>query len=82
MLTQADATIYLASQRGCSQSESYKSYHTFNFRDYFHESRQPIGNLLAVNEDSVTAGKTIAHRVNNNTAILILPVIGSTALPL
>lgn len=77
MLTQTEATIYLATQRGCSQGEWFTSYHTFNFGDYHNNNRKPIHNLIAVNEDTLSAGKTIVHRSPENVAILFLPLAGA-----
>ena len=77
MLSQADATIYLANQRGCSQEEWHRSYHTFNFGSYFNESRKSFANLQVVNDDALKGGSTITFDVKENTLILLLPLVGA-----
>jgi len=77
MLTQTEATIYLASQRCRSQKEWYRSYHTFNHGDYDHESRKPFGNLQAVKDDTLKERRTLTYSVKEDTAVLLLPIVGA-----
>ena len=71
-----EARIYLAAQRGCTQSDWYRSFSTFNFGEYFDENRKPFGNILACNDDTLAAGSKIAFQPPENTSILLLPVVG------
>jgi quercetin 2,3-dioxygenase len=77
MLTNTEAKIYLADQRGCSQNERYRSYHTFSFGTYLNENRKPFGALHAFNDDTLKGGNTVKHQVQEDTAILLLPIVGA-----
>ena len=79
ILTHTKAKIYLADQRGCSQNEKYRSYHTFNFGSYFNANRKPLGCLQTFNEDTFRGGHTVKHRVKKDTAVLLLPVVGGVS---
>jgi quercetin 2,3-dioxygenase len=76
MQTDPEAQIYLADQRGCTQSAHFQSLHTFSFGDYQPESRAPFGNLKAFNEDTLLAGKQQIMQVDQPTEIFILPIAG------
>ncbi|GAB3342515.1 pirin family protein [Larkinella ripae] len=77
---QTEAQIYLADQRGCTQSAGYRSFHTFNFGSYWHESRQPFGTLTAFHDDTLLAGESHAIAVAEPTDVLLLPVVGGIEL--
>jgi hypothetical protein len=77
MLPRTEATIYLANQRGCSQEDWYRSYHTFNFGSYFNESRKAFGSLQVVNDDTLSGGRMLKFNVTENTLILLLPIVGT-----
>lgn len=76
MLTQTEAQIYLADQRGITQTADYRSFHTFNAGSYWQKSRQPFGNLTAFHDDTLLAGKSHTISVTERTEILLLPVVG------
>ena len=68
--------IYKADVRGCTESEVFRRYATFHFGDYQQPSREPFGLLLAVNDETLGAGNTIFRHIEENTDILILPLVG------
>lgn len=74
--TTLNAQIYLADQRGCSQTDFFRSYHTFNFGPYTHESRQPFGALHLLNEDTLRPGAHLTMQVEQPMQVLLLPVTG------
>jgi quercetin 2,3-dioxygenase len=76
MQVQTKAVIYLASQRGCSQSESYRGYHTFNSGTYFNEYKKPFGNLQAINDYTLKGGSTLTIKVSIDSTVLLLPLVG------
>jgi len=76
-MVQSDAVIYLASQRGCTQSTTYRSYHTFNFGSYFNEHRKAFGNLIAFNDDVLADGKSTTLTASENSFVIIIPIVGS-----
>jgi redox-sensitive bicupin YhaK (pirin superfamily) len=76
MDTQTEAQIYLSDQRGCSQLDSFRSYHNFNFGHYFEESRKPFGALQLLNDDTLKAGNSISMMAETHTTALIIPIVG------
>ncbi len=76
MITQTEGQIYLQEQRGCTDLSWYRSFHTFNYGSYFKEEKTAFGTLLAFNEDTLAAGKSIEMTPEENTEIIILPVAG------
>ena len=77
MLNQAGAKIFLADQRGCTQADHYRCFHTFNFKGYVNEHKEPIASLLTLNDEALKAGSTITHTSQQSCMTLILPLIGS-----
>ena len=75
-MNQTDAQIYLADQRGCSQMDWFRSFHTFIFGAYFHENKKPFGTLQLLNDETLAAGKSIKMQVESDTEVLILPLVG------
>lgn len=75
-MQQTKGNIYLAEQRGCSQLEWFQSLHTFNFGNYFDESRVPFGALQVFNEETLLAGKSFKMQVEEDAQIIILPILG------
>ncbi|GAB4036441.1 pirin family protein [Spirosoma gilvum] len=76
MDTQTQAQIYLSDQRGCSQLDFFRSYHSFNFGTYAEESRQPFGALQVLNDDVLKAGHSVCMQVAQHTEVVILPLVG------
>jgi len=74
---QPNAKIFLAGKRGCSESDWFRSYHTFNFGEYFDEHKYPFGNLYALNDKTVAGSHSVILDVTENSHILLLPVVGT-----
>lgn len=70
------AQIYKAGQRGCSESELFRRYATFNFGDYQQESRNPFGVLLALNDETLGPKNKVFRHIEENTDIVIIPLVG------
>lgn len=77
MTTQAKGKIFLSDERGCTQTEWFRSYNTFNFGKYRHEHKQAFGNLYVLNDDTLAGGHSIKLTVEESTLILLLPIIGA-----
>ena len=75
-MKQTTAQIYLADQRGCSQMDWFRSFHTFNFGSYFHENKKPFGSLQLLNDNTLAAGKSLKMQTEDNIEVLILPLVG------
>lgn len=77
MDTQTQAQIYLADQRGLSETTVFRSYHTFNSGSYQAEGREPFRSLCLFNEDTLRAGASLSMQSEQDTQVLLLPVNGS-----
>ena len=75
-MTQTGAHLYLADQRGCSQTGMFRSYHTFNFGQYFDENRPPFGLLRVLNDETLRGGYGIKMQVDEPAQIVIIPLVG------
>ncbi len=76
MDTKTQAQIYLADQRGCSETTDFRSYHTFNFGRYVDESRQPFGRLCLINDDMLRADMSLSMQVEQKVDVILIPVSG------
>ncbi len=76
MDTQTEAQIFLANQRGLSQTDFLRSYHTFNFGPYVAEGREPFGPLHLLNDETLRAGASLTLQVEQPTDVWLLPLAG------
>ncbi|MFD2935045.1 pirin family protein [Spirosoma flavum] len=76
MNTQTQAQLYLSEQRGCTQIDYFRSYHSFNFGQYSNENKKPFGSLHVLNDDTLKASHSIKMQVDGNTDVLLLPIVG------
>lgn len=76
-MPQTEATIFLADQRGCTQSDWFRSYHGFNFGPYQAENREPFGSLRVFNDDTLAGEKSLKMQVDENTEVILLPLVGA-----
>ncbi|WP_428656324.1 pirin family protein [Runella sp.] len=77
MITQTEATIFLAEQRGCSQTDRFRSFHNFNFGSYQDEHRQPFGCLRVFNDDTLAGETSLKMNIDENTEVILLPLVGA-----
>jgi quercetin 2,3-dioxygenase len=71
-----EAIIYLEAQRGISQTDWFRSFHTFNFGAYQREDRTPFGALQVFNDDTLVAGKSLTMQVEQEAMVILLPIVG------
>ena len=76
-MQQTEAKIFLSDQRGCTQTDTFRSFHTFNFGSFFNENKKPFGTLQAFNEDTLTADATIAQTIEAQTTVVLIPIFGA-----
>jgi len=79
MLPQSKGKIFLADERGLTELETFRSYNTFNFGNYCHPHKTSFGALYVLNEDTLAGGCNISLRVEENSEITLLPVVGAIA---
>ena len=77
MLTQSKSQIYKSQLRGRIEENGYKCLATFNYAEYFDESRKPFGTVSIINDETLGPKKSI-HYLNRETeTILVIPLVGS-----
>lgn len=76
-MSAAEATIYLAGRRGCSQTDIYRSDHTLSFENYIREGRGTFGNLQSLNDDTLGAGGTRMLTARADSIVWLIPLVGA-----
>lgn len=71
------AKIYLAEERGHTETEWFRSYNSFNFGNYYNEHKLPVKRLYVCNEDTLAGGHHISLTAETATILLLLPVVGT-----
>ncbi len=69
--------IFLADERGLVETSSFRRYCTFNFDGFSHPHKQPPGHLLALNEELLAGGATVALPVTEAAHVVLLPITGA-----
>jgi len=68
--------IFLADQRGLTAHPALKRYSTFNFGKYYHEHREPFGNLFLCNDESIAGGKVTFFLCKEDSLQIFIPITG------
>jgi redox-sensitive bicupin YhaK (pirin superfamily) len=71
------AIIYLGDQRGRIENEWMRSMLSFNFGSYKAGNREPFGRLQVFNEDVLASGKSLQMLVEEDTEVIIIPLVGT-----
>lgn len=79
MIQQSKGKIFLAEERGTSQSEKFSSRSTFNFGKYFNEHKPPFGDIYVVNDEILDAGCSLKIKAEEFSYVILLPVMGAVA---
>ncbi|MBO0356932.1 hypothetical protein J0X19_03155 [Hymenobacter sp. BT186] len=82
MIKQTPGKIFLADQRGLTETSRFRRYSTFNFGGYAHEHKAPFGRLHAVNEETLGGGQHLEFRADRDTHVLLIPVTGELLVSL
>jgi len=77
MILQTKGKIFLADERGHNEVSWYRSYNTFNFGRYQNEYKTPIGSLYVLNDDTLAPGGSIRMGVEDDTCMVLLPMVGA-----
>lgn len=70
------AQIYKADFRGVTASDNFKRLTTFNFEDYYDDSRKPFGSLRVLNEEILAPKHTQTTLSESDRDVFILPLFG------
>ncbi len=76
-MNHSNAKIFLAEQRGCTETTKQRCYHTFNYGTYQNRHRDPFGSLHTLNDETLAAGETVHYQAPAQLDILILPLVGA-----
>ncbi|MFC3561889.1 pirin family protein [Pedobacter jamesrossensis] len=68
--------IYLASQRGLTETSILRRYSTFNFEKYFDEQKQPFESLFLCNDELIANGKLTFFLCKENSTQIFIPIAG------
>lgn len=70
------ATIILADHRGVTQTEQYRSWHSFNYGQYQNPHREAPGALRVFNEETLAGGNQMTYTCQETGSIILLPLVG------
>ena len=71
------AKIFLAEERGVSETNCFKRHSTFNFDNYFNQYKTSFGFVEAINDDILDANCTIKLSAAKDYYLLLIPVMGA-----
>jgi hypothetical protein len=69
--------IYLADQRGITETNTYRQCCSFNYGTYFNESRAPFGKLEVFNDEILAANAAVNVTIAATCYLVIIPVTGA-----
>lgn len=76
MLPQTEGKIFLAAERGHTETEGFRSYHTFQFAAYRAPHKQPLSALRVLNDETLANGHSYSFPVHPCTLLLLVPLVG------
>jgi redox-sensitive bicupin YhaK (pirin superfamily) len=68
--------IHRSNDRGYADYGWLKTYHTFNFGNYYHPQRRRFGTLRVLNDDTVAPGMGFDTHAHDNMEIISIPLSG------
>ena len=71
------AKMFLADDRGCSESDRFRSYSTFNFGDFYQPNKQAFFNLSILNDVTIAAKHHLCVHIEQPSFFYLLPLVGS-----
>lgn len=73
----AQARIFLASERGHTETEWFRSYNSFYFGNYRDAAKIPFGPLYVLNDDTLAGHRHFSLQAEEPTDLLLLPIVGA-----
>lgn len=77
MFSQSKSQIYKAQLRGLLKETDYNCLATFNYAEYFDNSRSPFGAISILNDETFGPKKSLRYVVHEPSTILLIPLVGS-----
>lgn len=69
--------IFLADQRGLTETSVLRRYSTFNFEKYYSEHKEAFGDLFLCNDESVAGGKVTFFLGKEDSLQIFMPITGA-----
>ena len=69
--------IFLASDRGHTETDWFRSYSTFSFGAYQIGHKNSFGDLYVLNDDTLAGGKSLSLTAESDSQIFLLPTVGA-----
>lgn len=70
------AKIFLNYERGCCETSTMRTLHTFNADFFQSDHKQPFGRLYALDEETLAPETSIKQVVAKDSYLVLLPVVG------
>lgn len=80
MIQQTPGKIFLADERGLTESDRFRRYSTFSFGPWAHAHKGPFGRLYGLNEEALAGNHTVEFTVAEASHVLIIPLTGAITL--
>jgi len=77
MINQPEGKIFLADERGISETKQFRSQFTFNSGNYFNPFKHPFGNIYALNDHMLAGDASQVIEAREGFHIVLLPVSGA-----
>ncbi len=77
MIPQSKGKMYVAAERGFTETDWFRSYNTFQFGAYQHLDKQPFHSLYVLNNDTLAGGKSFSLLVEKDSDIIVIPTVGA-----
>lgn len=75
-MIETQAKIFLASERGLTESDWFRTYNMFNTGCYISPHKESFGNLYMLNEETLAPGRRLTTEVEEDAYLLLVPVVG------
>lgn len=75
-MTETQAKIFLASERGLTESDWFRTYNMFNTGCYISPHKESFGSLYMLNEETLAPGRRLTTEVEEDAYLLLVPVVG------
>lgn len=75
-MKQTPGKIFLAEQRGLTETAQFRRYCTLRFGGYTDAHKGPVGPLRALNDELLAGGQQVSFRAETATLLLVLPITG------
>lgn len=69
--------MFLATDRGHTETDWFRSYNTFRFGNYQHPEKQPFHSLHVLNNDTLAGGRSFSLLVEEDSDIIVIPTVGA-----